>query len=133
MTDEERKEMQGKTDNWYKDIYLKSDHWRKVANERLKLDGYTCQMCGSRGTTGNNLEVHHWNYNYWNEDVAKELISLCDACHLQVHRLLMRPTCMDGSSNRIKNPNVPNVHVFTIAGNDVNIKLDDLGRKDNVV
>ncbi len=130
MTDEERILEQDKTDNWYRNEYLKSEHWRTIAKKRMEIDKGLCQMCGSRGTSGNPLQVHHWGYkNLWHEDVETQLITLCDCCHLQTHRLLMRPTSADGSSNRIKNPQVPNVHVFTINGERIEHQLDDLGRQ----
>ena len=44
--------------------YLKSDKWKAIAHERMKIDKYTCQMCGCRGTTTNPLEVHHLSYKH---------------------------------------------------------------------
>ena len=63
--------------------YLKSDKWRKKRSERLKIDNYTCQKCGS----GRNLNVHHLNYKHLgNENVYDDLITLCETCHKEIEK-----------------------------------------------
>lgn len=62
--------------------YLFSEHWRKTREERLKLDGYVCSVCKSKFR----LQVHHLTYaNLHNEDVFKDLITLCEGCHKNEH------------------------------------------------
>lgn len=63
------------------DAYLKSAAWQEKRSARLKIDGYTCQLC--RRTTG--LQVHHLNYeNIYNEDIYRDLITLCKECHERI-------------------------------------------------
>lgn len=62
--------------------YLHSDEWQRKRRQRLKLDGYRCQMCG----TGMHLEVHHINYDNLRKDAEiDDLVTLCRACHAKVH------------------------------------------------
>ena len=106
---------QEKTDSWYENEYLKSEHWAEITAKRKQMDGWKCAMCGSDGTTANPLEVHHWGYKHlWNEDVESELITLCHCCHQQIHRMLNRQ-----NDRRIKNPKVPNISVHTITGREI--------------
>lgn len=76
--------------------YLHSEDWKKKANERMKIDGFTCQSCGTRGTPSNPLCVHHFSYrNLPFEDVNKDLVTVCKCCHSNLHNVM----------NRITNPN----------------------------
>lgn len=75
----------------YRD-YLNTDTWNEKRKARLKIDRYTCQMCGSR----HDLEVHHFTYrNKGCENVWKDLVTLCDECHRKVHRMMNRLTAPD--------------------------------------
>ena len=61
--------------------YYNSAEWAKKRSERLKIDDYRCQRCGFTRA----LEVHHLNYErLGNEDVARDLITLCKKCHSEV-------------------------------------------------
>lgn len=61
--------------------YYNSAEWAKKRSERLKIDDYRCQRCGFTRA----LEVHHLNYErLGNEDVARDLITLCKKCHNEV-------------------------------------------------
>ena len=65
------------------DEYLANEHWRKVREARLIIDGYQCCECGS----AKNLEVHHITYdNLGDEDIERDLITLCRSCHERLHR-----------------------------------------------
>ena len=78
-------------------VYLLSPEWRQVVEERKKIDGHRCVMCGSKGTQTNKLETHHITYrNIGNEDVYKDLVTLCRNCHKDVHRLMNRVTDENG-------------------------------------
>jgi 5-methylcytosine-specific restriction endonuclease McrA len=62
--------------------YLHSDEWQRKRRQRLKLDGYRCQMCGS----GTNVQVHHISYDNLRKDAEiDDLVTLCRACHAKVH------------------------------------------------
>ncbi len=61
--------------------YLRSEEWKMRREQRLKIDNYTCQMCGTK----EKLVVHHKTYaRIFNEDMD-DLITLCDPCHKKVH------------------------------------------------
>ena len=69
----------------YKD-QLKDKRWKKLANKIIKIDNYTCQLCGSH----EHLQVHHKKYIKdrlaWEYD-EENLITLCSECHKKVHHL----------------------------------------------
>jgi hypothetical protein len=63
--------------------YIESPEWQAKRTERLKIDNFTCQRCGS--TRG--LQVHHINYTrFKNENVYEDLITLCFRCHAEIER-----------------------------------------------
>lgn len=66
------------------DDYLNTDVWRELRNQRLKLDHYRCDQCG----TGINVTVHHLRYpDIWGaESIEDDLVTLCASCHARVHQ-----------------------------------------------
>lgn len=66
------------------EYYYKTPQWAEKRNERLKLDGYRCAICGFTRA----LEVHHINYErLGNEDVSRDLVTLCKKCHSVVESM----------------------------------------------
>jgi hypothetical protein len=64
--------------------YIESKEWQAKRTERLKIDNFTCQKCGSK----RKLHVHHINYeNFGNENVYEDLITLCSKCHEEVEEM----------------------------------------------
>ena len=61
--------------------YMNSDAWKKKRNERLKLDNFKCQKCGS----AMNLVVHHITYDRLGREPMEDLITLCQRCHASLH------------------------------------------------
>ena len=104
--------------------YLQSEQWKELSRKRLEYDGYTCQMCGSRGTANNILEVHHLSYKHIGEEqnrVWEDLITLCHCCHKSVHAMMCRKT----APNRYGWKDayyVPKVSVFTLTGKELEHK-----------
>lgn len=61
--------------------YYSSPAWAAKRTERLKIDGFKCAKCGFTRA----LEVHHINYDrFGNEDVSRDLITLCKKCHKEI-------------------------------------------------
>lgn len=72
--------MQATGSRFYLD-YMNSNSWRKRSLARRAIDNFMCQACGDKGR----LEVHHRHYdNLGNEDIYKDLITLCKKCHHEV-------------------------------------------------
>ena len=89
----------------------------------MQLDKFRCAMCGTRGTSFNSLEVHHMNYKHiYEEDVSRDLVTLCSACHRSVHNMMNRPTG-NGKFGWKSEPNVPKIHVFNL-GNDTHFETE---------
>lgn len=68
--------------NYYHNVYLKSDDWRRKRYVVLKRDNWQCVFCGAPAT-----EVHHKRYA--RKNIGKEpidwLVSVCNACHEAQH------------------------------------------------
>jgi len=68
--------------NYYRDVYLKSDEWKRKRYVVLKRDNWLCVHCGARAT-----QVHHKRYAPKN--IGKEPIewleSVCKSCHDSLH------------------------------------------------
>lgn len=63
--------------------YIRSPAWEKRKAVRMEIDGYRCVMCGE--TTA--LQVHHVSYrNLGHEDILRDLCTVCDACHVKIHK-----------------------------------------------
>jgi len=57
--------------------------YEKLRQQVLRRDGWHCQSCGSML----NLEVHHKEFrSRLGDDSEENLITLCTACHAQMHR-----------------------------------------------
>lgn len=68
--------------DYYRNVYLKSDDWRRKRYVVLKRDQWRCVYCGARAT-----QVHHKKYAKHN--IGKEpiewLVSVCKSCHDSHH------------------------------------------------
>jgi 5-methylcytosine-specific restriction endonuclease McrA len=68
--------------NYYQNVYLKSDDWRRKRYVVLRRDNWRCVYCGAPAT-----QVHHKKYAKRN--IGKEpiewLVSVCESCHKAQH------------------------------------------------
>ena len=68
--------------DYYRNVYLKSDEWKRKRFVVLRRDNWKCDYCGNRAT-----EVHHKRYAKRN--IGKEpinwLVSICKPCHDKKH------------------------------------------------
>lgn len=68
---------------YYREIYLKSEEWKRKRYVVLRRDNWRCVHCGARAT-----QVHHKRYAPKN--IGKEPIewleSVCKSCHDAIHR-----------------------------------------------
>jgi 5-methylcytosine-specific restriction endonuclease McrA len=63
-------------------LRLDSKSYSELHRQVLERDGWRCQVCGSM----QNLQVHHLKFRSQSGgDVEQNLITLCVACHEQVH------------------------------------------------
>jgi 5-methylcytosine-specific restriction endonuclease McrA len=69
--------------DYYRNVYLKSDDWRRKRFVVLRRDNWKCVYCGAKAT-----QVHHTRYAKRN--IGKEpidwLISVCKPCHDAQHK-----------------------------------------------
>jgi hypothetical protein len=62
--------------------YLTSDKWKTLREKVKERDKFLCQECKVKKAE----EVHHLTYeNIYNEKLS-ELISVCTACHKELHK-----------------------------------------------
>lgn len=80
-------------------------------------------MCGCSGTMSNPLQCHHITYRrIYNEDVWKDLLTLCKNCHVSIHYMMNRRTAEDkhGWKDELKIAN----HVLEVATEKIGIRSD---------
>lgn len=72
---------------WYRNVYLRSPHWKKLRRRALMYAGHKCITCGSKVR----LEVHHLRYVdergksiLWHERMS-DLAVLCHKHHRGFH------------------------------------------------
>ena len=63
------------------DAYYATTHWRSMARKRKEFDGYRCTQCKQT----HDLHTHHWRYRLFEENLEKDLCTLCEYCHEEVH------------------------------------------------
>jgi hypothetical protein len=70
--------------DWYRQIYLKSDHWRQIRVKALAASNFSCSGCGYKDM----LQVHHLTYSNLGDESVEDLMALCSRCHGLAHDLL---------------------------------------------
>ncbi len=69
--------------DYYRNVYLKSDEWKRKRYVVLKRDNWRCVYCGAPAT-----QVHHKKYakrNIGREPISW-LVSVCNSCHDSRHK-----------------------------------------------
>jgi 5-methylcytosine-specific restriction endonuclease McrA len=68
--------------DYYLNVYLKSDNWKRKRYVVLKRDKWRCVYCGAPAT-----QVYHKRYA--KKNIGKEpiewLVSICRPCHESIH------------------------------------------------
>lgn len=69
--------------DYYRNVYLKSEEWQRKRYVVLKRDNWTCVYCGELAT-----QVHHKRYAKKNigREPIEWLVSICDTCHNNLHQ-----------------------------------------------
>lgn len=67
---------------YYREEYLKSEHWKKLRNDKLILNP-VCERCGNKQRT----EPHHLRYKNLFDVTIEDLMTLCRKCHYLEHHL----------------------------------------------
>jgi len=80
--------------DYYRNVYLLSEHWRNLRKEKLKLNPI-CEVCGAR----RRLDVHHLHYRNLYDVLVEDLKTLCRRCHGKVHGIIPKPI---SKRNRLK-------------------------------
>lgn len=62
-------------------IYLQSDHWKKLRQVKLEQSGRQCSFCGSK----EDIQVHHLQYHNIYDVCLGDLQVLCGFCHKLCH------------------------------------------------
>jgi len=70
--------------DYYINVYLKSDDWRRKRFVVLKRDNWRCVYCGAEAT-----QVHHKRYARRNigSEPIEWLVSVCNDCHQSLHHI----------------------------------------------
>lgn len=68
---------------YYRTVYLKTEHWKKLRGEKLAANP-ACEKCGSTQRT----EPHHLRYKQLYNVLVSDLMTLCRRCHILEHKKL---------------------------------------------
>lgn len=66
--------------DWYRNIYLRSDHWTQLRAAKLARDP-ACQVCSATSS----LDVHHVIYRNIFDVRLTDLLTVCRRCHQGIH------------------------------------------------
>ena len=61
--------------------YLKTAHWQKLRQAKLREADDRCSICNGR----ERLQVHHRTYEHLGNEAWDDLTVLCDGCHGTFH------------------------------------------------
>lgn len=70
---------------YYREEYLKSEHWKQLKAQKLKLTPF-CEECPSK----NYLDVHHLVYKNLYDVTVDDLQTLCRRCHRKKHAVVVK-------------------------------------------
>lgn len=62
--------------------YLRTPHWKRKREDKLRAAGHRCQVCNSGSGI---LDVHHRTYERLGEELDMDLTVLCRGCHRRHH------------------------------------------------
>ena len=66
--------------------YMRSKEWEEKKQERMKIDNFSCVMCGRSREHCRTLQVHHITYkNLGHENVYTDLCTVCGSYHKKLH------------------------------------------------
>jgi len=68
--------------------YLMTPEWLATRKRILKRDHYQCQGCKALEVL---LHVHHYTYVRLGQELDEDLVTLCEVCHDELHRLMADP------------------------------------------
>lgn len=71
--------------NYYRQTYLKSEHWQNLRLQKLVESDCLCLRCGKQSQ---HHDVHHLNYKKLYDVTTLDLVVLCRTCHDLVHEKL---------------------------------------------
>lgn len=67
--------------NYYRNVYLKSEHWKNLRKEKLEKTPF-CEKC----KTTLSLDIHHKEYRELFDVRIGDLQTLCRVCHEKEHK-----------------------------------------------
>lgn len=69
---------------WYRNVYLISEHWFNLRLKAFLTHGRNCQKCKSNKL----IQVHHLRYRSIYDVLVSDLQVLCRICHKKEHKKL---------------------------------------------
>ena len=87
--------------DWYRSIYLLSDHWKVLRTKALEVHGSRCAKCPAT----KRLDVHHLRYKNIYDVEVEDLQVLCRKCHDKEHEVA--PTPKPSRAKKPKGPKKP--------------------------
>ena len=67
--------------------YINSSKWKSLSTKIRNRDGNKCRLCDALGTKERSLDVHHLTYVRLGKERHGDLVTLCQHCHAEQHKL----------------------------------------------
>lgn len=67
--------------------YLKSAAWAAIKKQIHERDKYTCQKCLKSPSE----HIHHLTYKNLGNEKPEDLLAVCEACHVEIHKKKLTP------------------------------------------
>ena len=68
----------------YNEYIKKHPHWQKVRTARFEFDEGQCVVC-RKSLRDTSYQTHHLNYQRLGHERLRDVITLCDSCHIAFH------------------------------------------------
>lgn len=81
--------------SFYRNTYLKSEHWQNLRLQKLVESDCLCLRCGKQSQSN---DVHHLCYKKLYDVKTVDLVVLCRTCHDFVHEKLDQIKLLDAES-----------------------------------
>jgi 5-methylcytosine-specific restriction endonuclease McrA len=109
----------------YREVYLRSEHWRETRAAALERAEHKCQVCAST----KRLDVHHNTYERLGQERPADLVVLCRTCHDRHHSNYNVVTLAPGKRQQPKPKNRPNKKQRKRAAKKPRHRKGDLARE----
>jgi hypothetical protein len=83
----------------YKEYIARHPRWQKVRQARFDFDDGRCVIC-HKDLHGRSYQTHHLHYQRLGHERLRDVVTLCNACHMEFHESCQRNQFWKGKEHR---------------------------------